>query len=235
MTNLGPGSAEGSSHDSTIPDDAFAGARGLSPERIARRTMSADKQPGTADEPPPREVTLVSAVLLRPGTEEQHAPLHNEGVQAAHRVGGLVRAQLIPAVPRVQEDTVAVLTFRDRADLDRWLASPERLEILHRMRHLTQGDRRTNVLSEFPAWFSPGTSTPRWKQAVAVIAGLIPVSLAMTYILALTAPDLHWVAATVVTAVFNVCALTWLVMPGLNRLLQPWLAPRGEASSSTAS
>ncbi len=179
----------------------------------------------------PLEVTLVSAVLLGPDTEEQHEALHNEGVQAARDVGGLVRAQLVPAVPGVQEDTIALLTFRTRADLDRWLASPERHEILDRMRRLVHGDRRTNVLSEFPAWFPPNEPPPpRWKQASAVVAGLIPVSLALTYARMLFAPDAPWAVATVVIAVLNVCALTWLVMPQLNRLLHPWLSPSQDAA-----
>jgi antibiotic biosynthesis monooxygenase (ABM) superfamily enzyme len=170
------------------------------------------------------EVTLVSAVLLRPGSDDLHRALHDEGVDAARRIGDLLRAQLVPAVPGVQEDTVALLTFGSGAGLDAWLASPERHEILRRMRRVTQGDRRTNVLSEFPAWFPSGSaSPPRWKQAIIVIAGLIPVSLIVTYARTLVAPDLPMIAATALTSAANVCALTWVIMPRLNALLEAWL------------
>jgi len=169
-------------------------------------------------------VTLVSAVLLRPGTEQQYRSVHDEGVESARGLGGLIDAKLIPAIQGVQDDTVALLTFRSRADLDRWVASPDRQRILDRMQHLTDGDRRTNVLSAFGSWFPTGPATPpRWKQAIAVIIGLIPVSLALTLLRTQVAPDLSWELATVLTAIANVMALTWIVMPWLNRMLEPWL------------
>jgi antibiotic biosynthesis monooxygenase (ABM) superfamily enzyme len=170
------------------------------------------------------EVTLVSAVLLREGAVARHRALHDDAVAVARRDWGLTRAELIAAVPGVQDDMVALLTFRTRAHLDRWLVSHERREVLRQMARLTRGDRRTNVLSGFPGWFTSGPSAPaRWKQAVVVVIGLIPVSLVMTLLRDRLLPDLPIAIAVIATSVANVSLLTWVVMPRLNRLLRTWL------------
>src|SRR5271157_378668 len=82
-------------------------------------------------------VTLISAVRLRPGTEEAHRQLHTEAVAAAQQLGGLIRQELVPAVCGAQPETVALLTFQTRADLDRWLSAPVRRQLLDAMANLT--------------------------------------------------------------------------------------------------
>jgi antibiotic biosynthesis monooxygenase (ABM) superfamily enzyme len=179
---------------------------------------------GVGVEPPEPAVTLVIAVLLRDGAVSRHRALHDRAVELARRDWGLTRAELISAVPGVRDDTVALLTFRSRADLDRWLVSHERREVLRQMARLTRGDRRTNVLSGFPGWFTHGPAAPaRWKQAITVILGLIPVSLATTLLRDWLLPDLPAVFAVSTVSVASVCVLTWVVMPRLNRLLVTWL------------
>lgn len=170
-------------------------------------------------------VTLVSSVRLRPGSEEPHRALHSAGVRAARSQGGLIRDELIPAVPGVQDETVALLTFSDRDALDRWLRSEERARVLDQMAELSLADRTVNVLAGFPGWFtSPGSATPaRWKQALIVIIGLIPVSFLVTEAREAAFPHLPLAAVVLFNAVANVCVLTWLVMPPLNRLFATWL------------
>ncbi|WP_183097358.1 hypothetical protein [Nocardioides pelophilus] len=171
------------------------------------------------------QVTLVSAVRLRAGAEDAQRILHDTGVAAARAQGGLVRDELVASVPGVQVETVALLTFIDRAHLDQWLASPERAEVLRGMDDLAVSERSINVLNGFPGWFADagGRVPVRWKQALVVIAGLIPVSYVVTELRTLTAPELPLPAVIVVNAIANVCILTWIVMPGLHRLLARWL------------
>jgi antibiotic biosynthesis monooxygenase (ABM) superfamily enzyme len=58
---------------------------------------------------------------------------------------------------------------------------------------------------------------------VAVVAGLIPVSVAVTYVRQAVAPNLPPLAALAISAVANVVILTWLIMPPLTRMLSGWL------------
>lgn len=173
-----------------------------------------------------QHVTLLSGLRLQPGSEESHQAFHEAGVRSAAAMGGLVRAELVPAVPGVQDETVALLTFASRKHLDAWLSSPQRAKVLDEMAHLAMNERSLNVLSGFPGWFASGAAVPvRWKQALVVIAGLIPVSLIVTELRQLVLPDVGLLGAVVINAIGNVCVLTWLVMPSLTRLLSGWLVP----------
>ena len=93
------------------------------------------------------------------------------------------------------------------------------------MAELSLADRTTNVLAGFPGWFtSPGLASPkRWKQALIVMVGLIPVSFLVTEAREAAFPDLPLAAVVLINAVANVSVLTWLVMPPLNRLFSGWL------------
>ncbi|OBH93580.1 antibiotic biosynthesis monooxygenase [Mycobacterium scrofulaceum] len=169
-------------------------------------------------------VTLISAVRLRRGAERAHRELHENAVAAAGALGGLLRHQLIPAVAGAQPDTVALLTFHTRDDLDRWMRSAQRRDILRAMAALTESERTVNVVGGYAGWFSPSGAAPkRWKQAIAVVAGLIPVSLLVTAVRQSVAPDLPLWAMVPFTTVANVAILTWLVMPFITRALRGWL------------
>jgi len=170
-------------------------------------------------------VTLVSSVRVRPGANDAYGALHGQGVAAAQKLGGLVRSELIPPIPAAQDDTVAILTFADRPALNRWVASSERHSVLAAMSELTDGQRTLNVVGDFAGWFGGGSQRPprRWKQAIVVIAGLIPVAMLVTLAREALAPQLPLLAAVSVTAVCNVAALTWIVMPLLTAWLRPWL------------
>jgi antibiotic biosynthesis monooxygenase (ABM) superfamily enzyme len=170
-------------------------------------------------------VTLISAVRLRRGAEEAHRRLHENAVAAARALGGVLRHQLIPAVAGAQPETVALLTFHTREDLDRWMRSAQRRDILRAMSALTENERTVNVVGGYAGWFSPPGAAPKqWKQAIAVVFGLIPVSLIVTAVRQSIAPDIPLWALVPLNAVANVTILTWVVMPLITRALRSWLA-----------
>ena len=94
------------------------------------------------------------------------------------------------------------------------------------MAELTESPRTLNVVSDFAGWFSnTGSVAPKqWKQAAAVIAGLVPVSLVVALARQAIAPQLPLLATVVIAAVLNVSALTWVVMPIITRVLRGWLS-----------
>jgi len=66
---------------------------------------------------------------------------------------------------------------------------------------------------------------PRFKLALLTWAGVYPI---ITVILGLLGPELAtWPLGlrTLVVSVLMVATLSWVVMPGLTRLLRPWLSP----------
>lgn len=169
-------------------------------------------------------VTLVSALRLRPGTETAHRSLHDAAVAHARRLGGLISDELVAAIPDVQPETVALLRFEDRAALDRWLVSGERFDALDEMACLAEGERTITVLGGFGGWFATVPAPPRlWKQAVVVLAALVPVSIAATLAREAVLPGLPPALAVSVTSAVNVAALTWAAMPILTHRLEGWL------------
>lgn len=165
-------------------------------------------------------VTLVSAVRLRAGSEDRYRHLHHVAASAARDSGNLVRAELVPAPSGSDQDTVSLLTFATRADLDRWVASPERRKVLDHMALLHDGGRSINVLAGFPAWYGGSAKPERWRQAIVISVGLVPTSLATTSARTLLLPHAGLVVSVCFVSLANVVVLTWLVLPRLNRLFR---------------
>lgn len=131
-----------------------------------------------------------------------------------------------PGATERGEDTVVLLTFDSRADLNRWLDSAPRRRILQAMEALAEGLRTVSVVGGFAGWFHPVGPSPtkRWKQATVVCIGLVPLACAVTLVRGAVPPSLPPVWGSVLSTVVNVGIVTWGVMPWLTRLLGQWLA-----------
>ena len=78
------------------------------------------------------------------------------------------------------------------------------------------------------AWFRQPDlpRPPRWKMAVATLAGFYPTSLLLGTFVGPWLNGLPRAASSFVIAVCMVICLTWAVMPWVTRLLHHWLHPR---------
>ena len=170
-------------------------------------------------------VTAVSSVRVKPGRAEAFRMLHDDILVELATSPGFLRSDLFEPVAGVQEDTVVVLAFDSRVNLDRWLMSDERRRILAEMEQHTEGDRTVNVVGGFAGWFDSmgGAQVTKWKSALAVLLALIPTSLAFTALRLAFFPDLHPAAVTVLGNVVGIVVLTWLLMPIVTRRLDAWL------------
>ncbi len=185
------------------------------PAREQRLAVAVDRDP----------VTAVSSVLVRDGAHDEYRQRHDQLVTELDRFPGFLRSELFQPVPGVQDETVVVLSFATRPDLERWLASDERRTALATLEHLVEGDRTLNVVGGFAGWFAGGGASPvrRWKQALVVLAALYPTALLLGLVLRSVAPDLPRALMTLAGNVLGVAVLTWLVMPPLTRVLDGWL------------
>jgi antibiotic biosynthesis monooxygenase (ABM) superfamily enzyme len=75
------------------------------------------------------------------------------------------------------------------------------------------------------AWFRTpqGAAPPRWKMAVATLAGVYPTSAFLGLTVGPLVKDLPYLAGNLIFAAVMVAALTWAVMPLVTRLLHSWL------------
>lgn len=201
-----------------------------SPERDELMTSGNGLVDGVAREqvvalaPETDRVTAVSSVRVAPGAEAAFRELHDQILVELATSPGFLRADLFEPVEGVQDETVVVLAFDTRANLDHWLASEDRARILREMERHTQGARTVNVVGGFAGWFEGrGAPVKRWKSAVAVLLALVPVSLAFLGLRLALFPDLHPVVATILGNVLGIVVLTWAVMPWLTDRLATWL------------
>lgn len=170
-------------------------------------------------------VTAVSSVRVVPGAADAFRALHEDVLVELATSPGFLRCDLFEPVPGVQDDTVVVLAFDTRANLDRWLHSEERRRILEQMEQYTEGDRTVNVVGGFAGWFAPSGGGPvkKWKSAAAVLLALIPTSLAFTALRVALFPDVAPAVATIIGNVVGIVALTWVLMPIITDWLASWL------------
>jgi antibiotic biosynthesis monooxygenase (ABM) superfamily enzyme len=202
-----------------------------SPTRAALMATGNELVEGAAREqvvamsPDTDRVTAVSSVRVVPGGADSFRALHDDILVELATSPGFLRADLFEPVEGVQEDTVVVLAFDTRANLDGWLGSDERRRILDQMEQYTEGDRTVNVVGGFAGWFDStrGAQVRKWKSTVAVLVALIPTSLAFTAVRLTFFPDLHPALATVLGNVIGIVVLTWLLMPVVTRRLDGWL------------
>ncbi|GAA0455278.1 antibiotic biosynthesis monooxygenase [Paractinoplanes deccanensis] len=121
--------------------------------------------------------------------------------------------------------------FADAESLRNWEESPQRrwwLSSAEGFVEHTRVERRTGI----EGWFDPPQeqnvqsavkAPPRWKQAVTIWLGFFPVSLLAAVTLNHLIADLHVVLRTLVSTLCLTPIMTYLVLPRVTRMLQPWL------------
>ena len=205
---------------SPIREEIIAAAQGLLDGPVREQRVASLR---TAPEP----VTVVFSQRIAPGGDAAFAALYEDVGQRLGRFGGFLGSQLLPPVAGVQEDYVIVASFASRPDLDRWLESDERQAWVAEAAPLIEGERTVNVVGGFGGWFPAAADMPagpkRWKQAVAVLLALYPVSLLITFVRTEVAPDMNMVLAVLVANVLGVAALSFFLMPLVTRWLAGWL------------
>jgi uncharacterized protein len=66
---------------------------------------------------------------------------------------------------------------------------------------------------------------PRWKMAVMLLVAVFPMSLAMSVWAAPILSRMPLVEGALLTSVFMVFSMTWIITPLLTRILGGWLQP----------
>lgn len=171
-------------------------------------------------------VTAVSSFRLKSDVDDDEFDQAFATVSAAlHAFPGSVQCELFRAQPGLQDDTIVVFSFENRAALDRWLNSDERLEALSAIDPFMETDRTINVIGGFAGWFGNPADAPvrTWKQAVLILGALYPTALAVGFVRDLIFDDLSVPVATLIGNAGGVAILSWLVMPPLTRRFTDWL------------
>ena len=180
--------------------------------------------------------TIVISERVKPGREQDYRVWQAGITAAASRFPGYLGGERFPPVPGVQDEWVYMLRFATPAQLDGWLNSGERQRWRDKATPLLDHVDIQRIAAGLGGWFpvteNSGQQTPPdWKQALAVLLAMYPtVMLLMLFV----SPLLDAAPESVdmfVRALANVAILTWLLMPGVNRLLRHWLYPRSATAN----
>lgn len=130
---------------------------------------------------------------------------------------------------------ITLLQFDSPENLDRWLASPEREQILSESKPMIASFESHSVISPYAGWFSSiakrGELPPVWKQTMLILLVLFPiVMLELKFLNPLTTflgPSL----STFIGNAISVTLISWPMMPIAIWYLGWWLAPEGKKLS----
>jgi antibiotic biosynthesis monooxygenase (ABM) superfamily enzyme len=187
----------------------------------------------------PAPVSVVISTRVKPGEEIAYRRWEQRIAAAQSRAAGFQGYRLEPPVAGVQDDWLAIIRFDSEANLQGWLNSPERLELLSDSHGFTEHLDTRIVRSGFDQWFSAGqrnaSPVPVWKQNMIVLSLLYPVVflfglLVQTPLLIKRIGMPFWLALFVGNVV-SVVLLNWLV-PWASKRLNWWLQPATQKSMS---
>jgi len=167
---------------------------------------------------------------------------HRSLVHTAQEFPGFLRADRHRPLP-CQGSLLkwyAVVHFEQPEDLNRWLLSPQRDDLLKRGRDLFKSYKFKSFETGVEGWFShhsgnelTGLGPPAWKQILSVVLGLYPVIMIQDWVI--DAFDLmkSWdpASAMLVKNLVTTCILTLVVMPLIMRTLDFWLQPAHRRAS----
>jgi antibiotic biosynthesis monooxygenase (ABM) superfamily enzyme len=173
----------------------------------------------------PEPVTAVASFYLKPEATMRFDNYYDRLVQEMTMFPGFIRSERFTPIPGIQNETVVLLSFQTREQLDAWLDSPQRRRLLEEIDPYIEGGRTVNVVGGFAGWFGrPGMAKVKtWKQATIVLLAIIPISLLVTALRRWLLPDVNWWTAVLIGNVVGVAILSWLAMPLLTRVFARWL------------
>jgi antibiotic biosynthesis monooxygenase (ABM) superfamily enzyme len=189
---------------------------------------------------PSREVvTAVISHKVRPGREQDFLRWQDRIEKAQEEFPGFMGFELFKPVPGIQDNWVTVVRFAARENLDEWLGSDVRKELLDEGRECVVSYDVRKIRSSFSGWFRFGEGEegppPRWKQTMSVVLPLYPTVMILNLTLGkgLTAAKAPGYIALFISNVVTVSLLTWVLMPLINKFFAFWLV-RGRTNSSIA-
>ena len=174
-------------------------------------------------------VTVVVTHRVSPDSVDDFLAWQERLRLAESKFNGFRGTELFRPVEGVQDEWTALYRYENAADLDKWLISPERQELLAEGERFADFQQRT-IDNSFGSWFAfddRGQEAPPpsdLKTSVAVWVGLYPTVVMLSLVLS----PLHmplWLGM-LIGNLLSSFTMTFVTMPFyVNPLLKRWLRP----------
>lgn len=175
-------------------------------------------------------VAEVISTQVAPGLESQFRRWTTT-IQHAQATFPGYRGTYIQAPSAEQAHWTTLVRFATAAELDAWLASPERRKLIAEGAAVSSWHSH-RMPDAFAGWFEAGDgkpSPPAWKQSMVVLLALFPVVVVELRFLSPLLAGLNSALATFIGNALSVAALSWLLVPPLIRALGWWLTPKADS------
>ena len=173
---------------------------------------------------------IVMERRVHPGAEPGFRDWTARFVDSASRFPGHEGASVLSAHGNLY---FILLRFASGADLARWHESAEYVELMKEADSVSRPGEPSQVQSGLETWFTlpdlpaPSAPPPKWKMAALTWTCLLPMVIALSYLLAPFA--LPYLVNVALSTAIPVSMLTWVIMPRLTRRLYGWLYPSAHA------
>jgi len=182
----------------------------------------------------PSPVSAVMSTLVKPGQETAHKAWERRIAAIQAKAPGFQGYRFEPPIPGVQDHWLSIVRFDTEANLQAWLASPERQKLIAETSAFTAKFHVRIAQTGFDQWFPiVGDGTQRaavWKQNMLVLLQLYPIAFLFSKFV--QAPfligraHLPFAIALFVSNVVSILMLNYLV-PWTSVRFSWWLAPKG--------
>ncbi|MBS0650237.1 MAG: antibiotic biosynthesis monooxygenase [Verrucomicrobia bacterium] len=176
-----------------------------------------------------RGVTEVFITQVCPGKEDAFrdwmAKVHRVEAKFPGFVGVYVQA---PSMGQ-GKNWITLLQFDSSENLDRWLASTERQEVMKESESLIESSENQRVISPYAGWFSAvvkkGGAPSVWQEAMLVLLLLYPIVILERRFFGDLVHMIGRPLAIFVGNILSVVLISWPLMPITLRCLGWWLVP----------
>ena len=177
-------------------------------------------------------VTVIVTWRIRQGCEKEFEAWRREISAAALEFPGHMGINVIQPDSN-ESEYVVVFRFDAYENLRNWQDSDTRKKLLKKTEAFRESEPSYRQESGLEYWFAPSGASnapPRWKMAIVTVLGVWPVSMLVPILLIPVIADYPSFLQALLIAIGIVILLTWVVMPVLVMLLNPWLHRRSIVS-----
>lgn len=177
-------------------------------------------------------ITEIFVTEVSPGKEAEFQKWNAKINEAESKFPGFRGAYLQSPASADSSHWITMIRFDTTENLDKWLASEERKEVLKESKALIASIEGHRMISPYAGWFSSvskgGEAPPGWKQGMIVLLVLYPVVMLEFIFLAPLKNYLNLPVNTFVGNSLSVALTTYPLIPLAIYFLRWWLIPPKE-------
>ena len=167
--------------------------------------------------------------IVKPGSEKEFEHAILDFFSKTTDFPGSLGAQLIRPIPGSEDRKYGIMrSFVNKRRQEAFYESAAFAEWVETVKPLVEENYERKPLHGLEAFFndpSMATHPPKWKMAITTWLGVWPTVFLVSQVSEPFIKQIPRIGATGLVTLVVVILLSWAVMPGLIKLLRPWLKP----------